>query len=237
MPDFAVITGLNGSGKTHLMRAIKAGHVTVDAIPVHEIGYYTYKDFLVPNDSTLNNQQIESHRQQTWQWFTGTQGNPRINWRQQLTTLHTQNFVITENGQQIDLLARDLPKDVSIWEADNNPSLVDDALATRIDNYVTALRQQVFAQANFKKIPHCVDLIKALRKTDSFLHLINEEDFQERFVPSVQTTNHLATSLGVIFTKYKINQFLWAHRQFDAGDCAKTKNEPGSPLVCVRRFQ
>ena len=101
LPDFSVITGLNGSGKTHLMRAIKAGNVVADRIPVHEIGYYTYRDFLVPNSQTLNSQQIETQKQQTWQYFNGTQGNPKVNWRNNLANLHNQHFITTVNGRPL----------------------------------------------------------------------------------------------------------------------------------------
>ena len=33
LPDFAVITGVNGSGKTHLLEAIEQGAVRIDGIP------------------------------------------------------------------------------------------------------------------------------------------------------------------------------------------------------------
>ena len=224
LPDFSIITGLNGSGKTHLMRSIKAGKVIADTIPIHEIGYYTYHDFLVPSSQTLNSQQIETQKQQTWQHFNGTQGNPKVNWRNNLTNLHNQYFITTANGRNIDRL-QSLPRNISIWDVYRDSSLANAQLSAAIRNYVNAVKSQVFANANFKKIPYHLSLIKALRKTDRNLHLVNEQDFHERFVPSIQTPNHLASSLGVIFTKYKVNQFLWAHRQWDKGTTSTSKSE------------
>ena len=223
LPDFSVITGLNGSGKTHLMRALKMGKIIADSIPVHEVGYYTYKDFLVPNSQTLNSQQIETQRTQTWQFFNGAQGTPKVNWRQNLVNLHNQHFVEVENNVQVNLLERDLPDGTSIWDVYRDPTIAEPKLSSKIQNYVTALKSQVFANPGFKKIPYHMSLIKALRKTGKNLHLVNEEDFQEKFVPSVQTENYLVSSLGVIFTKYKVNQYLWAHSQWDKGETSTTK--------------
>lgn len=67
LPDFTVITGLNGSGKSHLLEAIRDGNISTDATsdPLHEIGLYTWND-LVPNDVGITNiSQIYQHRD----WF------------------------------------------------------------------------------------------------------------------------------------------------------------------------
>lgn len=45
--DFAVITGLNGTGKTHLLHAIEDESITIEGIPSSEIVYYNYNDFNV----------------------------------------------------------------------------------------------------------------------------------------------------------------------------------------------
>jgi len=225
LPDFTVITGLNGSGKTHLMRAIEAGAIAVDSISLHEIAYYNYSDFLVPNSATLNSQQIESCRQQTWKFFNGQQGNPRINWRNNLAQIYRHNFIETRDKKQVDLLAIELPKDKSIWDAYETSSLVSSELYQKITNYIDTIKTQVFTNENFKKIPHYTGLIKALRKTNRSLNLMSEGDFKERFIPSTKSSNHLASSIGVVFTKYKVNQYLWAHQQWEASATATTKDE------------
>jgi energy-coupling factor transporter ATP-binding protein EcfA2 len=49
--DFSIITGLNGSGKTHLLQAIENGSVEVKGIPSAEIIYYNYSDFSLNYDT------------------------------------------------------------------------------------------------------------------------------------------------------------------------------------------
>lgn len=225
LPDFTVLTGLNGSGKTHLMKAIKAGAVTIDSVPIHEVAYYTYHDFIVPKPEVLNSQQIKSHRNQTWQYFNGEVGNPKINWKRRLLKLYEQYFLVGTGESRIDLLENALKEGVSIWEISKKPSLVSEDIFKKVSEYLVAVKEQVFADKNFRKIPYFLSLIKALRKMSRSLHLMDEEDFKELFVPSTKSSNHLASSLGVIFTKYKANQFLWASRQWDSGDTSKSKIE------------
>jgi len=45
--NFSILTGLNGSGKTHLLRAIKLGSVAIENIDKSEMVYYNYNDFTV----------------------------------------------------------------------------------------------------------------------------------------------------------------------------------------------
>lgn len=55
LPDFSVITGVNGSGKTHLLKAIKSGGAAIDSIPVQEIVYFDKDDFSI--NSTISQDQ------------------------------------------------------------------------------------------------------------------------------------------------------------------------------------
>ncbi|HFK5563285.1 AAA family ATPase [Elizabethkingia anophelis] len=47
--DFSIITGLNGSGKSHLLNAINNGSIQIEGIDIHEIVLYNYDDFKVFN--------------------------------------------------------------------------------------------------------------------------------------------------------------------------------------------
>ena len=47
VPDFCVFVGKNGAGKTHLLRAIEAGHVRVDSINKDRVTYFNFQSFLI----------------------------------------------------------------------------------------------------------------------------------------------------------------------------------------------
>jgi len=57
--DFAIITGLNGSGKTHLLNAINLGHITIQEIEPSEILFYNYNDFSIYNGDPSQDAQMQ----------------------------------------------------------------------------------------------------------------------------------------------------------------------------------
>jgi predicted ATPase len=80
--DFAVITGLNGSGKTHLLNAIHNGQVNVEGIDLSEIIFYNYNDFTIHNADPSTDVQIQS-KQSAFQ-------NKSSTFSQRLNTLRSQ---------------------------------------------------------------------------------------------------------------------------------------------------
>ena len=50
-----MLTGLNGSGKTHLLKAISEGKVRLEGIDTNQILYYHYTDFVVSKSSRSDN--------------------------------------------------------------------------------------------------------------------------------------------------------------------------------------
>lgn len=56
LPDFAIITGINGSGKSHLLEAIKAGAIKVDGIEPNDtnIRLFNWTNFVPDNSSSAD---------------------------------------------------------------------------------------------------------------------------------------------------------------------------------------
>lgn len=65
LPSFTVLTGKNGSGKTHFLKGINQGQISVEGIDKSEIVYYNYNDFTII-DSRTNNDQRRSQRRSNW---------------------------------------------------------------------------------------------------------------------------------------------------------------------------
>ncbi len=75
LPDFTLLTGVNGAGKTHLLRALTEGKVTADVAPTptQDIRYYDWNTFVpsstapievnsVYSDRDFILQQVDEHR-------------------------------------------------------------------------------------------------------------------------------------------------------------------------------
>jgi hypothetical protein len=71
LPDFTLVTGLNGAGKTHLMKGILAGAIKVDIAPTieNDVRYFDWTN-LVPNDAgQIQTTQLYSERDQALGWI------------------------------------------------------------------------------------------------------------------------------------------------------------------------
>lgn len=66
--DFTVITGVNGSGKTHLLDAIKAGQVIMEDIDKSEVVYYNYNDFSVITNGYDYQNKLDNWKNSTQQY-------------------------------------------------------------------------------------------------------------------------------------------------------------------------
>lgn len=64
LPEFTLVTGVNGAGKTHLLRAIHSGHVQVDraAANAGQIRYFDWTSMTPNNAVEVNPASIYAHR-------------------------------------------------------------------------------------------------------------------------------------------------------------------------------
>ena len=60
--NFNVITGLNGSGKTHFLEALKNGNFFVENIDMNLIGFFDYINFRLGNERVIQSQFITEGR-------------------------------------------------------------------------------------------------------------------------------------------------------------------------------
>src|SRR5690606_32740411 len=92
--NFSVITGLNGSGKSHLLTAINSGAIEIENIDNDEIILYNYNDFNVFNFENNNN---------TSNYSNYTTKNTELQHKQQLYQSKSNNFAkkINETKNQI----------------------------------------------------------------------------------------------------------------------------------------
>jgi DNA replication protein DnaC len=65
LSDFSVITGVNGSGKTHLLEALREGAIQIDGIPTSSIKFFDTHT-LKPNvDTDFSPASVDAEKHQT----------------------------------------------------------------------------------------------------------------------------------------------------------------------------
>src|SRR5215212_542842 len=80
LPSFTLITGLNGTGKTHLLRALAGGQVRADIAPDFnaDIRFYDWNT-MVPQDTGLfQSETLQSERINLMQAYNGQVNQPHI---------------------------------------------------------------------------------------------------------------------------------------------------------------
>jgi ABC-type cobalamin/Fe3+-siderophores transport system ATPase subunit len=68
LADFTILTGLNGTGKTHLLHAIRDGKIVLNGIAAQEIVYFNYNDFVVNPHTDQNHAQFKQNAQKSQQY-------------------------------------------------------------------------------------------------------------------------------------------------------------------------
>ena len=76
--DFSVFTGLNGSGKTHLLEAIKEGKVAVDGyMNSDRIIYFNFSHFLLLGQDSTDSNHIKAMQNNAWVFLENQRENIR----------------------------------------------------------------------------------------------------------------------------------------------------------------
>lgn len=136
LPDFTVLTGLNGAGKTHLLRNIKDGDIAVEGISRNGVHYYDLLSYQLEEPPKLNHKQIVDQANQAWDFLQGQGNRPKRNWR-----LQAENFYNRIFGEST------VPDRIA-WQT-KEPNHPD---TDKFEQYEREVEEKIFQHGNFKKI-------------------------------------------------------------------------------------
>ncbi|HHT9136864.1 MAG TPA: hypothetical protein ACFYEK_06400, partial [Candidatus Wunengus sp. YC60] len=169
IPDFVVLTGINGSGKSHLLDAIDKRHVAVEGMENPHIVLFNYETFKLDNEQAFNAHQLSSERESAWQYHQQHIKNQAHNWRTSL------------GGTYEGLKSSCRSKNKSLW------SLTVDSLVSYKQQFKKffnqqSVRQNQQAQGIYslaKQLPYSIDEIGH----DDFVRLYKPFVFKNDFLP------------------------------------------------------
>ena len=153
LKEFTILTGLNGSGKTHLLRAIKEGSVIIEGVNKDEILYYNYNSFVVSQD--------ESSEFKSQEWIERTLRDIKLIENQ------IEKFFSNGSKKLEDLIreeAERLLDNDSVYHEDAASQVFQDIqnlLLTDIENYLEPLNYSA-AWHNYDSQPHPSKIINEL---------------------------------------------------------------------------
>lgn len=177
--DFSILTGLNGSGKTHILEGIKNGSIQVDNINVNQISYFNFSSFLLQNQPAANATSISQLKKQAWVFLQQRQKNFAV------YDKNIKNFLTVDN------ISPYIVNEENIKE-------------NQIENYQKSLNQvSNFIQEQSKGNVKQLSLLKsAFHNTLKPLSEITEDDFFE--LSSFDYLDyHLLNNLSEIFIEHQ----------------------------------
>lgn len=209
IPSFVVLTGINGSGKSHLVQAIENGHVQIEGLANPIIVHFNYETFKLDNESAFTGHQLASEREQAWQFHQQNIKSQAQSWRSPL-------------GDHYEQIRNEcIKKKRPFWH------LAYDALKQYRDQFRqfmnrNNMRQNAQAQGIFslaKQIPYSIDEIGH----DDFVQLYKPYQFKNDFLPN---------QLGKIFWDYYVK-----YRENQINAFENEKNKKNYPALTEEEFE
>lgn len=190
LADLTILTGFNGSGKSHLLESINEGKSIIDNIPFSEIVFFDYKTFFLENESAFNNQQLNQEKLNAWQKFQTS--NPNI--KNHLTAYKTK--LGDENYEKIIEIAKGKP-----FLSLRNRDFSDAILFQKYSEYKNKFFN-LFNTANIKSIPESKGLKSLALKIPNTIEQLDEDDFFDHYTPVVLKNDFLPSQIGKLFLDY-----------------------------------
>ena len=212
LPDFAVLIGRNGAGKTQLLEALRGGAARIPGVGVDEIEMYDMVTFGPPNTSRADRNSYQ-FAQVTADAYLLSQSGGR-------SPIEVAAAIYDQFARVDDASVHDLREGIR-----HMPDFTVFAVNNRESPYESALYEQVLApldrgqgklssdQSRNSFSGNSAALLSAAMKLTSKLpHELTREDIMRASHCEGDT---ISNSISAVFGAYKVDQFTWAHERFD----------------------
>lgn len=186
LPPFTVLTGVNGSGKSHLLEAIKNSNIQVTNHQNPKTVLFNYENFRLDNEFSFSAHQLAADREAAWQFHNGQVRQQSAAWRADLG----------ENYSEVR----------GSCEATQSPFMK--ALDPSLSNYSRNVRDHL--TKNLAGNPHALGIYSLAQKIPYAIDEISHDDFVSLYKPFAYKNDFLPNQLGGVFwdyyVKYRQNQ-------------------------------
>lgn len=206
--DFTVLTGVNGSGKSHLLQAIDKRKVSVVGYENAHIVLFNYETFRLDNEPTFNAHQLSAEREQAWQFHQSTIKPHATSWRNQLGQAYPSIRAECEGQNR------------TLW-----------SYAKEKANYYTNTVTQWFNQPNMKANQHAQGIYSLAKQIPYSVDEFNHDDFVRMYKPYIFKNDFLPNQLGKVFWDYYVK-----YRGNQVNNYENEKNEKNYPALSEAEF-
>lgn len=198
LPNFTVLTGTNGSGKSHLLSAIQLKKATFSNMENPNIVLFNYENFKLDNEPSFNAQQLSNDREAAWQYHNQHIKKQTKNYRASFESEYeTLKSTCEEDKKSFFGIKSDIlkPYKLGLKNLFNHQ-------AHKANNHA----QGIYSLA--KKVPYSIDEIE-------------HDDFISQYKPFVFKNNFLPNQLGKIFWDYHEKDYRNRMNKFENNEYGK----------------
>lgn len=183
-PDFVVLTGVNGSGKSQLLEAIEAKQVLINNSHALKIVRFNFETFKLENEGVHNAQQIYQEANEAWNFFNQRVFHQGIMWKQFIGEFYEK------------LVEQCRVENISLWECNELPA----AYTQQIKNYF-----------QIGQHPYVIAILAMIKTLPYSIDEVTEEDFKSLYKPFATKQDFLPATIGKViwdyYVKYEENEY------------------------------
>ena len=221
LPDFAVLTGLNGAGKTQLLQALASGNAVVEGIAQREIEQDDMDSFRPPNSNPGNHGSNQFARTVARTYLDGEQGTAPIAIAAAIYEDHTSGIARQGSNTGRDEFASKLRKRI---EQTPDFGVFPTSRDQRRHPYSKALLDRVMTPLNRAAMTSRIQranslsgnpaalITLAMKRSGKLPHELTEHDIIRA---SYYEGEIIGNTISEAFAAYKSDQYVWAHARVE----------------------
>lgn len=217
LPDFVVLTGINGSGKSHLLEAIEKRCVNIEGENNPKIVLFDYRSFYLENEAAYNARQIIDERNNAWNFLQSTAKSNIESYRTSLGV----------NYEKFTDIAKRLGK--GLLEL-SSKDIGDDALFLQLKEYKKKVRT-FFNQDGFKNNQQAQAIFPVGYTSPYSLDEVTQDYFDEIYKPYQFKNDFLPHQLGKVIWDYYLK-----YRNNEINEFQNEKHGKKYPVLTEKEF-
>jgi len=209
LPNFTMLIGRNGVGKTHLLEAIKENCVSVEGISSSEIEIYNLDSFRLKDSQDANWGSSSLVARTVEKYFTPRSDLASVKLAKKIFKQHINTFDRFDSRRQFEEELRNAIVEMRAFGqlGSNNAQVTYcEEIQSRVIN---PLKERETHSGNTRDDPASLVTL-AMKLTAKFPHEICRDDI-------LRAANFdgdiIENTLNEVFTRYKFDQYVWAHME------------------------
>ena len=226
LPDFVILIGRNGAGKSQLLEALEQGVAVIPNIGVAEIEKYDMGSFRTPNAGEANRHSNQFARDTADAYLLHRIGGTTpIESALQIFNQFVSDIEHNSGVQARDNFVRNLRdeirqvRDFDVFATRNGESLYKKSLYGRAWSHLKSGNtgrsggRSSNQRNNSFNGNQAALLSAAMKLSDKLPHELTHDDIMRA---SLYEGEILSNSISVVFATYKVDQYIWAHTRVES---------------------